>query len=172
MTTERPTTQPPLVDIPTATRRAANTGQPHKLPDHVKRRLEQLGLLDPVTGATRRARACLCPTCRRPVMRGIDREYGGMSVDADPEPLTVNGEVNALMTGARTYNLQWVPRPGGMGYTLDSRDQWQIARWPAGSNGMDVLAEHSHQPRHYETAASQLPDTAATVIPADDDPPY
>lgn len=99
------------------------------------------GDLDPVTGATARARVTRCTRrCRRTVFLGLfDR---GWSVTADVKPLSAGGEAMALLSGWRTYalisrdftpdNLQLHRRYGSF-----------IAGHPAGDPDLDVVVEHN-----------------------------
>ena len=146
-----------LFDLPSTPQGPAETVAPKAkqagLPDAAKRALEAKGLRDPDTGAMRKAQKRRCPTCRRQVWRGIDREFGGLSRDCDPQPLTVAGEVAALMDGRITFDLQY---RHGYGHVIDSRASYHIRPWPAGQSGMDVLVEHNHIPHEYETCKTQL----------------
>jgi hypothetical protein len=102
------------------------------------KRLIKLGLLDAETGATRTARAGRCRDCQRSVMVGINANFGGRAVLADPEPLSNLGEALALMSGRSTVELRWL----GDRYEIDRRDQFRIRGSPAETNGIDVLVIH------------------------------
>lgn len=139
---------------------AATSETPQAFPDWLRRRLEQAGLLDPDTGATRRARVRLCDSCRKPVMRGITADYGGRSADADPTPLSPEGEALALIAGRPTLELRWTNK-----YELDLRDTFRIRGTPAGTEGIDVLVEHechlSPLPAHPSTLKDKPESTKA-----------
>ena len=150
-----------------ALRTAATSNIPAGLPDYVKRRLIAAGLMDEATGATRRARARTCEVCRRPVMRGITADWGGSTADCDPTPLTAIGEATALINGHRTYELRYL----GDRYEIDRRTPERIHGNPIGTQGLDVLVEHTHdgghnyprgqtmiKDRHQTTPDAQLPD--------------
>lgn len=110
-----------------------------RLPEWLARRLDAAGLMDASTGATRSARVVICPRCQARIWRGMCAEFGGWSVDADPEPLSALGEALALLAGIPTYELRWL----GNRYELDGRDAWRITGSPAGvSARLDVLAGH------------------------------
>lgn len=158
-----------LFDLPvTVAKTLARANVPDKLPEFVKRRLEAMGYLDPDTGATRRARARRCEVCGSPVMRGINRDFGGLSVDCDPEPLSAQGELQAILAGRATYDLQHY---GGRGYQLDRRESWHIRDTPPGTPGIDVLVVHQHKAPALPGMASNIDDnTTPAILP--DQPPF
>lgn len=137
----------------------------------VGKRLIRMGLMDPETTATRRARAVLCRHCRRAVMLGITAIPGGLTIQADPSPLSRLGEALALMTGRRTVELRWV----GDRYEIDLRDHFRIRGSPAGTNGVDVLVVHDcaqAQGLPFVYAESVLRDHELRSIPLPIDPPF
>jgi hypothetical protein len=158
-----------LFDLPAAPKRAPTTDRPTTdgMPEWLKRRLEGAGLMDPGTGATRRARAARCPTCRRPVMRGIDRDWGGLSIDCDPTPLSPEGEAIAIYVGRRTYELRWL----GDRYEIDRRDASGIRGNPIGTLRLDVLVQHEHGGRSFPSGSSNIGEAWQWVDPGDI-PPY
>lgn len=143
------------------------------MPDWLVDRLIAGGLLDADLMVGRRARASTCQRCHRAVFVGIDRDWGGMAVECDPEPLSGLGETLALMAHRRTFEL-W----SGIGtMTLDFRDYWRITGRPAGrtraqGGRVDVLVQHDC------ARVGQLPTgpsvyrvpTRAADLP--DDPPF
>jgi hypothetical protein len=137
----------------------------------VERRLIKAGLMDADTGATRSAKAVRCRTCRRSVLRGISADWGGLSVDVDPAPLSRLGEVLALLADRATFELRWL----GDRYEIDRRDQFRIRGNPAGTNGVDVLVRHdcvmSNGPP-LPTTDSQLSDDIVNAPILSDIPPY
>ena len=140
-------------------------------PEYLVKRMVAAGAMDPATGATRRARAVTCSGCRRPVMRGLDRDFGGLSADADPAPLSALGEALALLAHRPTYELRWL---GGR-YEIDRRDRYRIAGQPAGTNGIDILVGHdcSLSPgQNYPTIDSRVDDKHARPKVADKDLPH
>lgn len=151
------------IDLPVA----ATSATPQAFPDWLKRRLEMAGLLDPNTGATRRARARLCESCRRPIMRGITADHGGRSADADPTPLSPVGEALALIAGRQTLELRWTDK-----YELDLRDKFRIEGQPAGTDGIDVLVEHQCGASPLPAFPSTLKDKPDTKTVTTDKCPY
>ena len=161
---------------PTVAKHAAATPVPAKLPEHVKRRLEAMGLMDPDTGATRRARARHCERCKKVIMRGIDRDWGGVSVDCDRIPLTAQGELEAIMRneatpieerfGQATYDLSW---HGGSGYQLDGRRAEHIRLYPPGKQdaGTDILARHICNAPKLSGTQSAINDSPPPIALAD-----
>lgn len=106
------------------------------LSDHARRALETRGHIDQ-RGIGRTVQSRLCRKCGRPVMVGTDAMVTGVSVAADPAPLTVFGELAAVMDGCATFDLTFTTR-----YEIDYRDQWRIEGVPAGTGRSDVVAEH------------------------------
>jgi hypothetical protein len=158
-----------LFDMPTAV--AATSDTPQAFPDWLKRRLERAGLMDPDTGATRRARARHCERCHKAIMRGITADYGGRSADADPTPLSPVGEALVLCAGRQTLELRWTDK-----YELDLRDTFRIRGTPAGTEGIDVLVEHdcdlSSLPGPRTLGPSMLNDKPQAIKPISDIPPF
>jgi hypothetical protein len=110
------------------------------LPAWIVQRLDRAGWIDAVMGASRYARAARCPSCDRPVLRGLTEFPGALSVDVDPHPLTLLAETACVLLGRRTYELRYV---FGFRYELDSRDRWRRRERRAGlTKGVDVLAVH------------------------------
>jgi hypothetical protein len=90
-------------------------------------------------GVSRRARAGLCRSCGRVVLRGLDADAAAMAVAVDPEPLNALGEFLALSVGRVTFDLTWRLR-----YELDPRDAWHIRTRPAAVRGKSaVVVQHS-----------------------------
>jgi hypothetical protein len=87
--------------------------------------------------AHRAARPTNCESCGRYVLRGLNRDKGGIAVDCDPEPLSPLGEALALLAGFITYESQWF---GGQ-HTISWRDRYAIASHQAG-DGIDALIGH------------------------------
>jgi len=131
-------------------------------------RLISSGLLDGDLMVGRRARASTCQRCHRAVFVGIDREWGGMAVECDPEPLSGLGEALALLAHRRTFEL-WA-NIGQM--TLDFRDRWRISGRPAGRCKVDVLVQHDCDlvGRLPTTGSVYPPPVRAADLP--DEPPY
>jgi hypothetical protein len=110
------------------------------MPDWLVLRLDSAGFIDAAAGASRKARTFRCRECKRAVLRGLDSDQCAVTVEADPTPLTDEGEAIARLLGARTYELRWL----GAHYELDFRDQWRIKSRPAGKPGIEILVEHRH----------------------------
>lgn len=87
-------------------------------------------------GVGRRARTATCPTCQRPVLRGLDHDRTAGVATVDPSPLNPLGEALALLDGRSTYDLAWRGR-----YELDHRNQWVVAKHPPSSSRC-VVTEH------------------------------
>jgi hypothetical protein len=160
--------EPSLFDLPPAERgqlaAAAHSNTPHRLEPWLQRRLEAMGLMDPDTGATRRARSRLCEQCRRPIMRGIDADWGGRSVDCDPTPVSQLGETLALIDGRRTYELRYLGTgTGAQRYEIDHRTPERIRGNPPGTKRLDVLIEHNHDGKQYPNTPSELKDNTPAV---------
>jgi len=124
------------------------------MPTWLVRRLDNAGYIDAAAGASRKARTFRCTECKRAVLRGLDDDMGAQTAEADPSPLTDEGEAVARLLGARTYELRWL----GDHYELDRRDQWRIKGRPAGKPGIEVLVEHRHP-------VLKLPRKAPQIIP-------
>lgn len=107
--------------------------------------------------AFRSAGLTRCTHCRAAILYGLDADLCALSVRADPTPLTLLGEVLALMDGRATYSL--VTADGRK--LLDIRDEWMIAgtrRWPvlpAHKCGASLVAhiEHIAQRHRYAIPA-------------------
>lgn len=142
-----------------------------KLPDWLRRRLVQAGVMDDETGATRKARAEFCGGCGAVVMVGIDGDLAGSVATCDPTPLSPTGEALALLAGRGTFELRWI---GGR-YELDRRDAFRIRGSPAGTNGIDILVRHDCELSkddslpHSDTA---LKDGRKSVVITSNNPPY
>jgi hypothetical protein len=103
----------------------------------VERHLIASGALSP-EGIGRRAQPRRCPSCRQPVLVGLDADTGSVRADADPAPVTALGELLAQLEGRRTFAL--VRNAGRL--VLDYRDAGRIRYRPAGTDRLDVLVEH------------------------------
>lgn len=92
-------------------------------------------------GVHRAARSRTCGRCQRPVFVGLDADAAAISVRVDARPLSAGGEVEALMSGRRTYALTWVA--GRARYEINPREALDIAAFPPGSvAGSDVVSAH------------------------------
>lgn len=123
------------------------------------RRLEAAGVLDPDTGASRKAKVRRCQVCHRPVFLGYDADWAGQVAICDPDPLSRDGEALARIAGLRTWMLSFTGT-----YQLDYRDRWRIRGWPAATKKFDVLAQHQCTVRGAQVVA--LPRTPSVL--ADD----
>jgi hypothetical protein len=124
------------------------------MPTWLVRRLDNAGYIDARMGASRKARSFQCPECKRGVLRGLDADMCARTAEADPTPLTTEGEALAVLMGAATYELRWLVDH----YELDQRDQWRIKGRPAGKPGIEVLVEHRHP-------VLKLPRKAPQIVP-------
>lgn len=106
------------------------------MPDHIRAHLHATGVLTP-DGISRRAKTTFCASCRAVVIRGLDSHIAATVATADPAALTPLGEVLALATGRRTYDLTWT---GGR-YEIDHRNEWHIRGRPPGTQ-FHVIADH------------------------------
>jgi hypothetical protein len=146
--------------------RAENAKQ--TLPAWLLRRLDENGVIDIATGATRKARPAKCRKCGACVVRGLNDDIMAWSVDCDPEPLTPEGEALARIAGIAVYELNlWAGRP-----QLDRRSAWRIASAPAGTDRTDILAEHQCAPAlPLPRGPSRLP-VPAQPQDLPEDPPF
>lgn len=130
--------------------------------------LDTAGHIDLTAGATRRARPATCNRCHQVVIRALDDDWMALAVDADPEPLTPEGEALARLAGIPTYQL-W--QLGGR-WQIDRRDQWQIRAHPAGTQrGRDILAQHRHDGPQLPRGPSNIaPPPNPAALP--DQPPF
>jgi hypothetical protein len=132
-------------------------------------RLDRAGWIDAGTGAGRQARATKCRDCHAAVIRGLTAFPMAVSVDADPHPLTQQGEAVCLILGRATFELRYLL--GGT-YDLDDRDRWRRKGRPAGlSKQVDVLARHMcNRPPPPPYAATMLREPDHNDTP--EEPPY
>lgn len=47
-----------------------------------------------------------CRSCAAPVLRGLDADVAGITVEVDPSPVDNLGEAVAVLTGRRTFSLR------------------------------------------------------------------
>lgn len=117
-------------------------------PGWLKRHLQNEGLVDfskDGPPATAKTQSIWCPNCHRPIMRGLRPMPTPWAVDADPEPLTPDGEALALLAGVRVFMLRWIYGH----YEIDWRDETKYRLFPRSANqGFDVLSEHACGARH------------------------
>lgn len=76
-----------------------------------------------------------CPTCRQPIVTGFDDAVGPTVATVDPHPLTLEGELLALVAGRATYGIS-------EGFELGYRDAWRIEHLPPEPRGYTVHATH------------------------------
>jgi len=81
----------------------------------------------------RKAKARECRHCRSWILTGLDADLAAIEVQADPHPLSPDGEVAALLDDRHTYDLEE--------HRLYRRYHWNIAGRPAGERHR-VLADH------------------------------
>ena len=118
--------------------------------------------------AHRTARPRNCEHCGQYVIRGLDREYGGLNTDCDPEPLSPLGEVMALLSGHITYESVWFAGQ----HTISHRDKYAISSHIAG-DGIDVLIAHDcARSRLYDFPRMRTVHSVRTVEELPIDPPF
>jgi hypothetical protein len=122
-------------------------------------RLIASGRLDP-RGSSRALTVVTCRNCGRAVARGLDADVCGLLATVDLTEIDPAGEVLALATGRRTYDV--IPGPGRL--ELAPRRAAHIRarrRYP-------VLAEHRCDAPPLPAAPADTPDAAH----GDDRPPF
>lgn len=88
---------------------------------------------------SRKVKHATCKNCGRPILTGLDHDYGAHFATVDPTPLTRASELEALIAGHRTYGL-WITRDG---HELEHRDQFGISG-PWITFGRDaILTDHA-----------------------------
>jgi len=100
----------------------------------------------------RAARYQPCPKCERHTLTAI---VGGMPIRADPEPLTINAEIAALLSGLITFDVHSYGLPRKM--HLEDRDIDRIKR----GHKYPVVAMHTCIPLPRRRAAA--PETELTI---------
>lgn len=70
----------------------------------------------------RAAQLRLCPTCKAPVLRGLDADIAALKVDIDPTPIDEIGEALAVLDGRGTYELL----AGRAARHIHHRYEWNI----------------------------------------------
>jgi hypothetical protein len=90
-----------------------------------------------------------------------------MAVECDAAPLSLQGELSAIILGRRTYDL----RSHGGRWLIDRREYWHMRDTPPGSPRNDVLILHSCDGPQFDSIRSTIQGSeAAIVLP--DEPPY
>lgn len=164
----KPVTEPSLFDTDTPSQpdgRAKRAGK-GKLTEPARRSLVKRGLMDDETGATRNARQSRCQACKRPTIIGIDRDFGGVAVECDANPLSATGELAAIALGRRTFDL----RAHGGRWHIDRREFWHIRDVPPGSPRNDVLVKHECDAPMLSSIPTVVQIQAICVLP--DEPPF
>jgi len=126
---------------------------------------ERLGI--PTRG--RGVRHTRCLVCNADVLAGFDEDACAKPAIVDPHPLSVIGELLALLEDRRTYRLD----QHGQGMALWHRSHWQIKGSPA-SDTVLVLTDHrcggSQFPGVEITKSRSL--FAASGLSSDATPPF
>lgn len=144
------------------------------MPDWLKRHLENTGAMDSTKAgppATRKAHTIFCPHCHVPVIRGLLPAPAAWALDADPAPLTPEGQLLALLANLKLYELHFMYDH----YEFVRRDEYRIRGNPAGpQQGFDILTEHRcHIPTDTKLRAeSQVPDERVVNKPLPEEPPF
>lgn len=84
------------------------------IPDWLQRYLIGIGRWD--TDGVRRAVSATMCRCGRRVLRALDDDIAAHTVTVDPAPLDAAGELQALISGRKTYRLTY------------RRDHWELDR--------------------------------------------
>lgn len=102
--------------------------RPDPGPTPVLARREERGAIDAMFAQgrafVRKASLGPCPSCRQPVLTGVDADMVGIPVTVDPTPLTPQEELAATMAGRTTYSLRISPDRA----EIDDRDRYAICK--------------------------------------------
>lgn len=117
-----------------------------------------------------------CPTCKQPILAGLDEDLGAFHTHVDPTPLTRLGEALTLLGNRRTYTLRRQPPTAA---TITRRGRWAIPSHPPGAGTSaapyDVLPAHQCHawplPPEAYTEPTVHPSAALAAHP-DDPAPY
>lgn len=105
------------------------------IPAWLERHLTALGRWD-ADGIGRRANARMCRSCGARILAGLDAERCAFAVTVDPMPVDALGEMQALISGRRTFRLQYKADR----WEIDHRTEFDIQRSPP--HEVHVLVEH------------------------------
>lgn len=136
------------------------------LPEWLVASLSARGLHD-ADGIRRSARLARCDECHRPVLAGLDDDVAAMPVQCEPHEIDLQGETLALLLGLRTYTLTRRIQARGLGWNLDLRDRWAIAK----GQRTPLLAQHRcdvAMPRARKLLLARVPQS----VNANECPPF
>lgn len=109
-----------------------------------------------------------CRTCRQLVLRGLNADRAAFEVDLDPTPLSVAGEVLALLAGRVTHTVR--RRNGHLEATR--RDRFTITRFAPGQGVWDVYPAHACHADPLPGIPTALDPTTRTKESTSDQPPF
>lgn len=111
----------------------------------------------------RPARLTTCPTCNQPTLAAIS---GGLTISADPKPLTINQEIAALLTNRPTYDILT------HGFPKRIYLEWRSTTRIKNKHRHTVVAEHPCRTATYTqgTGTDLIIPSPRTPLP--DDPPF
>lgn len=136
--------------------------------DPVLARREERGAFDALFAQgrafARKASLAPCPTCRQPVLTGVDAAIVGIPVTVDPTPLSPQQELAATMAGRPTYSLRISPGRA----EIEDRDRYAICK--PHPTGRPIVPAHRCGAR-FPTHLQQWRTTARNSHP-DDPPPF
>jgi len=165
------TNEPSLFDLepPKPAELAKPARRDTPMTEQTRRVLVARGIMDEHTGATRNARYSRCANCKSRIIIGFDADFGYRAVECDPTPLSVAGELAAMLANRRIYRLT----SHGGHWRIDDRDIFSLRATPPGTKGTDILVTHvcgdSTQFDSIPTVAQFPPKTAADLP---DKPPF
>lgn len=150
-----------LFDLPTDPR-------PDPVTDPVQARREERGAIDALFAQgrafVRKASLGPCPTCRQPVLTGIDDAANGWPVTVDPTPLSPHQELAATMADRPTYSL----RISTDRVEINDRDRYALCK--PHPTGRPIVPAHRCGAR-FPTHLQQWQTRARPSSP-DDAPPF
>jgi hypothetical protein len=107
---------------------------PTMIPDWLQRHLVDIGRWD-ADGVHRAVSSTTCRRCGARILVALDDDICAIAVQTDPGPINAAGELQALLTGRKTYRLRHTYR------------RWELDR----RTPMDIAAE---RPEHIHVLVS------------------
>lgn len=114
--------------------------------------------------ASRRAggiRATWCPSCKAPIIVGLDADQCAVLARADALPINAAGETVAVLAGRATYEI----KPRANSFVIRRRNANSIRRRPAGKPAHELLAYDVVQEHRCPTGPADTFTLAPTVRP-------